>query len=147
MKKHSTKEGVSLIEVIIAMAVTMTLSGGLYKMGLSLQRSSETSRIATEAQGYARDTLESLIGRSLRDVAAPAFFHNFPKKRESSTGAIMTRKVDVFWHNADGEHVKAPDHDGFAEVHVEVTYPAPKTGKPLTLSYATLINQTARKTK
>lgn len=142
MKKgfKKSKAGISLVEVSIAMAITAFTCGGLYSMGIAVRRSSERMRVATEAQSYAKEVLEEMIARDAVELALPTINLMDPSTIESSTGASLTRTVQLNWHNATGTVVSNFTEGGYAEVHVSVDYPAPRSGKTLTDTYSTIIN-------
>ncbi len=139
-KSNHRKAGISLVEVTVAMAITAFTCSGLYTMGLSLRRTSERSRIKTEACAYAKEALEEIISIGLANLAQPGCTLVQSTTEESSTGARLSRSVRVYWHDKNGTVVTTPDDEGYAEVHVTVTFPAPLSGAIQRNTYSTIIN-------
>lgn len=140
MKKKHLQSGMTLIEMLLAMGITALMCGGLYTMGIMLRRSSEGTRIATEARAFAKERLEEIIALGLEDAAKSSCTLFETTLGKSSTGAVIQRTPSVVWHTYDGAVVTNASTADYAEVNVRVTYPTPLMGKMLTDTYSTIVN-------
>ena len=133
------KAGMTLIEMMISMGITALMCAGLYSGGIMVHRSMSSLRIKTEAASFAKGGLEEMVAAGMENLATPALPLLNNATDTSSTGASMVRKAHVIWHAADGSVVASMDKDGYAEVHMDIYYPAPLSGKTLVARYATLV--------
>lgn len=111
------KSGMTLIEVSIAMAMTVMMCAGLYRMATGITKSSQSARLETEARSYASGVLEELIAAGMENLAKPSYTAIQPSQYKGSLGdvaVLMDCAPRVVWHAADGAVVSEMDASGFA---------------------------------
>jgi len=141
MKKiNHHKKGMTLVEVSIAMAVTVVLSAGLLAMGISSHRAGEHLRIETEARAYAMEAVEEIIAAGKASLAMPQFSYAKPATMLLPRTARLNRTVSVIWHDKTGAVVAAMDDLGYAEVHVQVSYLSPSRKRSITDTFSTIVD-------
>lgn len=129
--------GMTLVEVVIAMALVAMLSAGLIGLSLRTRKFSEHNRIATEARTLAKDRIEDLVATRIDNLTAPGLTLFRTDTNESSRGYPIVRSADVVWHAADGSVVASTGT--YAEVTVNVSFLSPLFNKTLTNTYSMLI--------
>jgi Tfp pilus assembly protein PilV len=136
------RAGMTLVEVVIGMAITTFMCVGLYSMGLYVVRFSQSARIETEARAYATGLLEELIAAGMQNIATLGYSAMEASEHMGTLGDVsipINCTPSVVWHTADGTVVTEMDEDGFAEVHVQVSYTPPRMNTRSD-AYATIIS-------
>lgn len=139
MKRHRRvcRQGMTMVEVLIAMLFAAGVCAGLYKVGWQARRFAEHSRLATEARSLAKEKLEEIISHSLADLKTSTYWWN-TDTNFGMTGYPIVRTSRVAWHQGDGgaaEYANAV----YAEIDVDVVFPSPLWGKPVTNSFPMII--------
>ncbi len=137
-RKKSSK-GFSLIEVVIAMALTTLMSAGLYSMGLQVRRSADRNRLATEARSLAKERLEEIVATGIVNLAKPSNSLLDESRVTSQMHYELVQTPWVIWHAADGS-IAAPADADYAEVHITVSYRSPNGQHMLGDTYSILVN-------
>lgn len=131
-------EGMTLVEVMVAIALVGLMCGGLFTLGLNVRSRSETNRIATEARALAKQRLEEMIGAGRANLAKSSCTLFNVDTNFSSLGYPVVRTPIVVWHSSGGAITTATDAV-YAEVHVAVTYKSPSYKKNFTDTYSMVI--------
>lgn len=131
--------GFTLVEVTIAMALTVLMCAGLYTMGLQSRRSSLRNRLATEARTFAKERLEEIVAIGGEDLAKPSNTLLDADQVTSPTHYVITRNPRVVWHATDRSVVADASDAAYGEVHVDVSYRSPHTSRILTDTYSMLL--------
>lgn len=130
--------GMTLIEVCVALALTVFMTMGLFSAGLQVRRFSEHNRLATEARSLAMERIEEIIAVGRVNLAKDTLTLVNASATPSSLGYSIVRQPRVTWHAADGSVVA--NNGAYAEVSVNVSYTSPITGETVVDSYSTIIN-------
>lgn len=140
LKGTQTNErgGFTLVEVVIAMALTALLCGGLYALGLKARRFAEHNRIATEARTLGKERLEELISIRREGLAKPSCTLMNTDTNTSSLGYPIIRTAQISWHAQD-RSVAGATNSVYAEVHQQVSYFSPLFNHSVTDSFSTII--------
>jgi type II secretory pathway pseudopilin PulG len=129
--------GMTLVEVVIAMALVALMSAGLISVGLATRRFSEHNRIITEARTLAKDRIEDLVATRIDNLTAPGLTLMNSDTNLSSRGYPIVRSVQLVWHAADG--TVAASTGTYAEVSCNVSFMSPLYKKTMTNTYSMLI--------
>lgn len=132
------RAGFTLVEVVIAMALTALLCGGLYTLGLKARRFAEHNRIATEARTLGKERLEEIISVGLENLLKPSCLLMNTDTNISSLGYPIIRMAQVSWHAAD-RTVVSVTNSVYAEFHQQVSYYSPLLNKQITDTYSSII--------
>jgi Tfp pilus assembly protein PilV len=133
-------DGMTLVEVLIAMGLVTLLCGGLYGMTIQARRFAEHSRIAVEARSLARERMEEIVSIGRENLSQPSSTLLQPGTYGSSLGpTFVVRSPRVIWHNAD-RSVSSVSNGVYAEVHVDVAFRSPATRQMLTNTYSTIVH-------
>lgn len=130
--------GLTLVEVVIAMALVALLCLGLFTVGLKSRRFAEHSRVATEARTLAKQRLEEIVAGGRLNLATPTYTLLGVVSNTSSRGYPIIRTPYVLWHAADGASVGASS-GVYAEVHVDVSFWTPLFDRLLTNSFSMIV--------
>ena len=133
-----SSSGISLIEVVIAMALAALICAGLFPVGLKARQFAEHSRLATEARLLAKERLEEMISFGRLNLAKPSCTLTITSTNLSSQGYSIARQPRIVWHAADGG-VVAATAGVYVEAHVDVKYQSPLLKQPSTDTYSTII--------
>ncbi len=136
--KTNTKRGMTLVEVLIAMAITAGLCLGLYEVGWKARRYAEYSRVATEARALAKEKLEEIISYDFESLSQPSCLLWNADTNTSSLGIPIQRRPQVVWHAAD-KAVVGVSSGVYAEVHVAVSFLSPLGTQMTTNTFSILI--------
>jgi prepilin-type N-terminal cleavage/methylation domain-containing protein len=137
-KDVDSSSGLSLIEVLIAMALATLICAGLFPVGLTARRFAEDSRLATEARLLAKERLEEMISVGRLNLVKPSCTLINASTNLSSQGYSIVQQPQIVWHAADRTVVDAAAAV-YAEAHVDVTYRSPLLKRPSTDTYSTII--------
>lgn len=132
------RSGMSLIEVVVAMALTVLLCGGLFGIGLKARRFAEHGRVAIEARTLAKQKLEEIVGDGRINIAQPTYMLVAADTNVSSRGYPIVRRPYVIWHAADGATVGVSS-GVYAEVHVDVSFWTPLYDHSVTNSFSMIV--------
>jgi Tfp pilus assembly protein PilV len=133
------RQGLTLVEVLIAVFFATAICIGLYQIGWTARRYAEYSRLATEARSRAKELLEELNSYSLDDLRQPSFLWR-TETNESSMGYEIVRSPRVTWHGS-GTEVVGLSSGVYAEVHVEVAFRSPLWQKQMTNTFSMIITE------
>ena len=133
-----SRRGMTLIEVLIAIAIVALMCAGLLPVGLKARRFAEHNRLATEARLLAKERLEEMISVGRPNLALPGCTLSNACTNLSSQGYSIVQQPQIVWHAADGTVVAAAAAV-YAEAHVDVTYRSPLLKQPSTDTYSTII--------
>jgi Tfp pilus assembly protein PilV len=136
----NTKDGMTLVEVVIAMCLISLVCGGLYALNIKTMRFGEHNRLATEARSLAKERLEELISVGALNLAKPSCTMLNTDTNLSSRGYPIIRQPQIIWHAADGS-VVASTNAAYAEIHMNVNYRSPLTKSLLVDSYPMILQK------
>ena len=125
--------GLTLVEVMVAMALLSGICAGLYRVGWQARRYAEYARLANEARGLAKEKLEELVSHDLTELRASPSWWN-ADSNSSHTGASVVRQAHVVWHD--------PPYGigaSYAEIHVDVAFRSPLWNAIMTNTFSTLV--------
>jgi hypothetical protein len=92
--KRTGEEGTSLIEVMIAAGLLMTLMAGLMAMsGLAISTTENQGHLAARATEYAQDKMEQLLALAYSDTTSDT--RSFPAANSGGTGLAVGGSYDV----------------------------------------------------
>lgn len=131
------KEGLSLIELLVAVAIIGVMSLALYSAGFSIVRHTQTVTIKTAAQMYAKEGLEELISSGYTKLMGGQPI--VQQIREDTHNVALIRTPRIIWHNSDGSTSSVAVVKGYAEAIVQVTWTAPRTSHTGLVAISTLI--------
>jgi type II secretory pathway pseudopilin PulG len=134
----SSRSGMTLVEVCVAMALTTLMTVGLYAVGLQARKFAEHNRLATEGRSLAKERLEEMISVGMANLAKPTCTLISAGTNESSLGYTLVRQPRIAWHAADGS-VVAASNAVYAELHVDVSYNSPMTKAQVSDTYSTIV--------
>ncbi len=132
------RSGVTLVEVVIALALVTLMCGGLFAVGLRAQRFGEHNRSETEAASMARERLEEMVAMGRENLALQTCSLRNTVTNSAVMGKTVVRVPRLLWHAGDGSVTNASD-SVYAEAHVDVTYYSPLYDQTVTKTYSTLI--------
>ncbi|MDP6491672.1 MAG: hypothetical protein QGH42_08010 [Kiritimatiellia bacterium] len=135
---RSARDGTTLVETAIAMALVTVMSGGLFTVGIKAQRYGEHNRVETEAASFAKERLEDMVAMGVQNLVKESCGLRNTVTNLSSQELIFVRTPRLVWHAADGS-VTNTAGAVYAEAHVDITYPSPMYGHTITDTYSTLI--------
>jgi Tfp pilus assembly protein PilV len=139
-KPPSGEAGMTLVEVAIALSLTVMMCGGVYTLSVKAQQFAEHNRVATEAHSLAKERMEEIVSYGAANLDAVTFALARSDTNESSTGWSIVRQPVVAWHAADGSSASAADA-AYAEVLVRVTYTSPLTKRTTTDALCMLVEK------
>ena len=88
-----TDEGSSLVEVVVALLILLTLSAGLFSMaGIALAQSENYGHLAARTSEYAQDKMEQLLVLSFGDSTSDT--RVFPASVAGGTGLTIGGSID-----------------------------------------------------
>lgn len=133
--------GMTLVEVVIAMALFTMVCAGIYGAGISTLRLTQTNRIMTEAHAYAKQGIEFIITAgydAIRGGAIPPATNIVDVATHSVT---IIRTTEPVWHASDGTVVtnETGVADGYAEVYVHARFQVPGTDRMARTSISTVL--------
>ena len=131
-------EGVTLVEVMVAMLLTAMLCAGTYTVGLYARGVSEKNRVAAEARSLARERLEEMIAAGKDNLAMASSTLADSTLHTCASGGSVKREPRLIWHAADGSITQAIGA-AYAEVHMDVTYVSPVTHNEMKETISTII--------
>jgi len=132
-----SRQGMTLVEVCIAMALVALACGGLYAVGIKSRQFAEHNRTAMESRSLAKERLEEMIALGAEKLAGSI---TRTDTNFTSMGDEVVRQPRLVWHKADGT-VGASTNAAYVEAHVDVTYRSPLTKAPVTDSYSMIIEK------
>lgn len=130
----------TLVEVVIAMALSVMLCAGLYAVVLKAEQFADHNRLATEARSLAKERLEEMFALGAENLAKFSCTLLGSDTNLSSTGGTIVRRPHLVWHTADGgvtDSVSA----AYAEVHVDVSYSSSLIKRRMTNSYSVIVGR------
>jgi type II secretory pathway pseudopilin PulG len=137
-KDIDNSSGISLIEVVIAMALAALICAGLFPVGLKARQFAENNRLATEARLLAKERLEEMISIGRLNLAKPSCTLIHASTNLSSQGYSIVRQPRIAWHSAN-QSVVAATAGVYVEAHVDVKYQSPLFKQTTTNTYSTII--------
>lgn len=129
--KRTSCEGMTLIEVVIAMVLSVFVAGSIYAAGISVLRLSQTNRIMTEAHAFTKEGIESILAAgydAFRGGHVPAQTNLV----DTATHRVeIVRTTETIWHRPDGSVLTGANgvDNGYAEITVTSSFRAPGTTK------------------
>ncbi len=134
------RNGMTLVEVMIAMFLLAIVAGGLYAVGIKSRQLAEQNRLATEARALAKERLEEIIALGFEGLTRPTCTLWHTDTNYSAQGHRIVRQPTAIWHAADGS-IASPTNASYVEAHVAVRYLLPLTSKQQVDSYSTIVHQ------
>jgi prepilin-type N-terminal cleavage/methylation domain-containing protein len=135
--ENSDCRGMTLIEVVIALALSVLLCAGLFQVGLKTYAYGENSRAATEARYYGKQRLEEMIATGRANLAASSSLL-LSDTNSGIEGYPIIRIPRVVWHTAD-RSVTGSSNAIYGEIHVDVAYWSPLYSTTVTDTFSTII--------
>jgi prepilin-type N-terminal cleavage/methylation domain-containing protein len=132
------RQGLTLIEVVIAIALVVMMSAGMIAVVSKAQSYSQYTRMATEARTLAKDRIERIVGGGFDRLKAAGYDQMLTDTNLSSLGYPLVRSTYVVWHAADGS-VAASTNATYAEVHVDIRFLSPLSKRLETNTLAMLV--------
>ena len=140
VRRKSGHSGVTLIEVVIAMAFLAVVMAGSYACGLTVIKMRLYNSITVESRALGIQKLE--------EVAAVGFDNivqiNPATKTETNYLADkypVVRKVEVNGHTANRTVEPILTNSAYLEVHVLMSYYSPFSCRIITDSYSTIVRK------
>lgn len=94
MTRGSAEAGTTLIEVVVASAILVTLMAGLMSMaGLAISTTENQGHLAARTTEYAQDKMEQLLALQYGDVTSDT--RNFPATNTGGTGLAVGGSYNV----------------------------------------------------
>jgi len=137
-KVANRQDGMTLVEVMIAVCLIALVCGGLYALNIKTMRFGEHNRLATEARSLAKERLEEIISVGALNLAKPTCTLLNTDTNLSSRGYPIIRQPQIIWHAADGS-VVASTNAAYAEIHMNVNYRSPLTKTLIVESYPMIL--------
>jgi Tfp pilus assembly protein PilE len=139
-KKH--KSGMTLVETMMALACAAVMCAGIYGAGVAVLRYSQTLRIETEVQAFAKEGVEEVIYAGMDNLANSDCTYSLSANRVNPTTAVTMQRIpEIIWHDATGTVVESSNSTAaYAEVHMHVVYTMPLSGTVRTNTYSTIVN-------
>ncbi len=128
----------TLVEVVIALALSVLLCAGLFKVGLKASAYGENSRSATEARYFGKERLEEMIATGRINLGNPGASVLLSDTNLSTRGYPIIRMPRVIWHSAE-KTVTGSSNAVYGEVHVDVAYWSPLHSTTVTDTFSTII--------
>ncbi len=138
-RTRNSASGMTLVEVVIALALATLLCGGLYAVVLRTIRYSAHSRLATEARGIAKERIEDIISVGLTNLVNPSCTLLKTTTNTTGQGHIVVRSPRLVWHTADGGATTNSASAAYAEVHVDITYRSQLSDRALTDTFSGIV--------
>ena len=135
--KQADCSGMTLVEIVVAMALALLLCAGLYKVGVKTYAYGEDNRSSTEARYYGKERLEEIIATGRANLTGSATVLQ-TDTNTSIRGYPIIRIPRVVWHTAD-KAVTGSSNAIYGEVHVDVTYWSPLYSSTKTDTFSTII--------
>jgi prepilin-type N-terminal cleavage/methylation domain-containing protein len=129
--------GMTLVEVLIALALSVLLCAGLFKVGLKTAVFGEDNRVATEARFYAKERLEEILATGRGNLSDSCTLL-LSDTNLSTRGYPIVRIPRIVWHTAD-KSITGTSNAIYGEVHVDVRYWSPLSSTTVTDSFSTII--------
>ena len=136
-KNATSRAGMTLVEVMIAMAVAGAICAGFFEVGWKARRYAEYARLSNEARSLAKERMEEILSYSFEDLAKPSCTLWNSDTNLSSSGFAITRKPRAIWHTSD-QNVSCASSSVYAEVHIDVVFASPLWGGSMTNSFGTI---------
>lgn len=114
-------EGMTLVEVMIAMGILGIMLGGLLYCVISAQRMGEYLRESTEARAWAKACMELLTAAGRDRIGQPGYQEVQMVTNYTSADHPMIRNVRMHWHDGNGQAASA-DSNEYVEVHVDTVF-------------------------
>ncbi|MBM3858606.1 MAG: type II secretion system protein [Verrucomicrobia bacterium] len=128
---QNRQEGLTLVEVAIALGVLSLLCSGVLLVTLHARRFAEHSRVATEAQSLAKERLEDMIAMGFVKMRQSNNISAVDTNLSSLRQPII-RRPRVIWHMGSSTSV-------YAEVHIDMIFPSPLVKTLVTNTFSTII--------
>ena len=94
MTRLQSERGTSLMEVLIASAILVTLMAGLMSMmGLAIKTTENQGHLAARTTEYAQDKMEQLLALAFTDGVSDT--RTFPASSSGGTGLAIGGSIDV----------------------------------------------------
>ncbi|HTM24803.1 MAG TPA: prepilin-type N-terminal cleavage/methylation domain-containing protein [Vicinamibacterales bacterium] len=94
MTRGNAEAGMTLIEVVVASAILVTLMAGLMSMaGLAISTTENQGHLAARTTEYAQDKMEQLLALQYGDVTSDT--RNFPATNTGGTGLAVGGSYNV----------------------------------------------------
>ncbi len=129
--------GMTLVEVLIALALTVLLCAGLFRVGLKVSAYGEDNRSATEARYFAKERLEEMLATGRANLTSSSTLL-LSDTNISTRGYPIIRIPRVIWHAAD-KSVTGTSNAVYGELHVDVAYWSPLISHTVTDTFSTII--------
>lgn len=124
---------------MIAVMVVALISSGIYTLGIVMFQISQTNRIMTEAQAFAKAGLEEIVSLKY-DVIGSADIPTQTNYTDSVTHkSAIVRSTDMIWHAADGSITNTYMSDGYVEIHVSAQFNVPGSTRTVNSTFSTVI--------
>lgn len=135
------KTGMTLVEVMITMAITVLVSGGIYAGGIAALRLAQTNRIMTEAHAFAKEGLEEIIASGYEKFRGGSIPNSTNFIDNASHNVTIIRSTDIILHAADKTVVTNATGvtGGYAEVYVHASFNVPGTSRNVKTSITTIL--------
>lgn len=137
--RYRQRMGMTLVEVMTAMALLTIVMGGLVACGSAAMRMADLIRLTTEARGLAKMRMEAVAGATRANLALSDYEVLRSVTNTSTIGDPIVVKTRIIWHTVLGTEGTAASND-YAEVHIEALYDSPLTHKPLVNTLSRLVH-------
>lgn len=137
---YNHRDGMTLIEVLVASVLVVLMGLGLFALGLNAQRMGEYSRCATEARGLANERMEELVSQGIEGLRSASLVYLRPDTNTSLRGYPIMRSTRLVWRLGNGTITNSTD-GCYAEAHVDIVFWSPLVGRNTTNTYSTLIEE------
>lgn len=127
VRSPAGKEGTTLVELLMAIAIISFMAGAIYLGGLAVLAHSQSVTISTAAATYAKEGLEEIIAVGYDTLTGGEPVEQVILMNPNTHKVDLIRTTQIVWHAPDGSVSGVPLEDGYAEVIVEVAWQVPQT--------------------
>jgi hypothetical protein len=131
--------GFTILEVMVASALTLLVAGGLYAATLMAVRTVHSNRLAIAARGLGVERLEEVAAAGLANIALQAPYPVQTNRMEAGYESMLVTSVDVIGHAADQSVAASLAESAYAEVHVNVGFRSPFTKQMVTNRFSAIV--------
>ncbi len=139
-KRHRCS-GMTLVEVVIAMALFTMVSAGIYSAGLATLRLTQTNRLMAEAHTIAKQGIEAVVAAGYNPVRG-GYVPPITNIVDTATHQVtIVRTTGVILHAANGSVITTPPGtmDGYAEIHVQASFAVPGSDRTAQTTLSTVL--------
>ena len=139
VSRKSGHSGVTLIEVVIAMALLAVVIVGSYACGITVIKMRLYNSITSESRALGIQKLEEVAAVGFDNIVQQVPYA--PQTNNLAGKYPVVRKVEVNGHTANRTVEPILTNSAYLEVHVLMSYYSPFSYRAITDSYSTLVRK------